>query len=78
MATSSILNVLGWAHATDGKKALKFSPEFQALGASLNLENLSRGQFTISNKPGRIEKLSSDLDAIASRGHFKPGESSVI
>ena len=71
MATSSILNVLGWAHATDGKKALKISPEFQALGASLNLENLSRGQFTISNKPGRIEKLSSDLDAIA-------GESSVF
>ena len=56
-SASSVLNLLGWAHAEEGEKAPGFQQEFVALGVQISLHNLGQGKFTIRNKPGRVEKL---------------------
>ncbi|CAE7239379.1 unnamed protein product, partial [Symbiodinium sp. CCMP2456] len=56
-SASSVLNLLGWAHAEEGEKAPGFQQEFVALGVQISLHNLGQGKFTIRNKPGRMEKL---------------------
>ncbi|CAE7225523.1 unnamed protein product, partial [Symbiodinium sp. CCMP2456] len=56
-SASSVLNLLGWAHAEEGEKAPGFQQEFVALGVQISLNNLGQGRFTVSNKPGRVEKL---------------------
>ena len=77
-AISTVLSLLGWAHAKEGKKALNFSKQFIALGAEVDLEFLSQGSFKIKNKEGRVPKLNDFLSQVEARGFFKPGEISVL
>ena len=56
-SASSVLNLLGWAHAEEWEKAPGFQQELVALGVQISLHNLGQGKFTIRNKPGRVEKL---------------------
>ena len=53
----AVLNVLGWRHAMQGKKAVGFSAEPIALGVQYNLQELWSGNLTVSNKPGRLERI---------------------
>ena len=64
-SSSCLLNLLGWAHAQEGEKAPGFAAVFVALGVQVSLENLSRGSFTIQNKPGRVEKLVAMIEEAA-------------
>ena len=51
------LNVLGWQHATEGKKAAGFSPTLTALGIQFGLTSLASGSFTVENKASRLRRL---------------------
>eukprot|EP00435_Cladocopium_sp_Y103_P003804 s6056_g1.t1 len=53
----SFLNVLGWRHAVQGKKAVDFGSQPIALGVQYNLELLWRGELVVKNKPGRLERI---------------------
>ena len=77
-AISSVLSLLGWSHARDGKKALNFSEKFNALGAEVDLGCISQGCYKIRNKEGRVPKLIDFLSQVEARSFFKPGEASVM
>ena len=53
----AVLNILGWRHAIQGKKAVGFSAEPIALGVQYHLQGLWSGTLTVSNKPGRLERI---------------------
>ena len=53
----AFLNVLGWRHAVQGKKAVDFCGLPVALGVQFNLENIRTGELVVQNKPGRIERI---------------------
>ena len=53
----AFLDVLGWRHAMQGKKAVGFSAEPIALGVRYHLQELWSGQLTVGNKPGRLERI---------------------
>ena len=53
----AFLNILGWRHAMQGKKAVGFSAAPIALGAQYHSQELWSGQLTVSNKPGRVERI---------------------
>ena len=67
----TVLSLLGWSHAKDGKKALNFTEKFNALGAEIDLSGLSRGSYKIRNKEGRVPKLIDFLSHVETRGFFR-------
>ena len=77
-AVGALLDLLGWRHATTGPKATPFSTTFSVLGAEFDLANLGRGEFKISNKPGRVEKLISSLDRIRDQGTLDKHEAASL
>ena len=54
---SKFLSILGWHHATTGKKGLSFSEVFDVLGATVDLKNISTGVLEVRNKEGRLERI---------------------
>ena len=54
---SDLLDTLGWAHATSGKKAVDFQQKWCALGAQFDVSRLHEGSLQVSNKPGRLERI---------------------
>ena len=77
-AVSAVLNCLGFWHDTEGKKQLKFDSSFIALGALIDLRDLASGEFVVSNKPGRIDKLIGLLRQARQEGRILPEVASVI
>ena len=63
-----LLTLLGWSFATEGKKFVAFAPTVISLGVSLDLSDIWIGSITVSNKPGRLEKISEMLRMIV-QGH---------
>ena len=57
MSTSSVPNLLGWAHAQEGEKAPSYQQEFMALGVQVSFPRPGQETFTFGNKPGRVEAL---------------------
>ena len=64
----ALLDILGWRHARTGPKGLPFEPQFQVLGCSIDLSGVSRGEITLSNKPGRLERLQEHFLKIKAAG----------
>ncbi|CAE7039819.1 unnamed protein product [Symbiodinium sp. CCMP2456] len=60
-----LLKILGWIFAEDGKKFVPFGPQVVTLGVVLNLEDIWKGRITVSNKPGRVDKICSMLAPLA-------------
>eukprot|EP00439_Symbiodinium_sp_Y106_P030026 s3117_g3.t1 len=58
-AFSRLLNALGWAHATAGKKAVDFGDRWVALGAKFDVSRLHLGELEVSNKEGRSDHIQS-------------------
>ena len=77
-AVSAVLNCLGFWHDTEGKKQLKFDSSFIALGALIDLRDLASGEFVVSNKPGRVDKLIGLLRQVRQEGRISPEVASVI
>ena len=53
----AFLNVLGWRHAVQGKKAVDFCSQPVALGVQFNLEHIWTGDLLVQNQPGRIDRI---------------------
>ena len=72
-AMSAILTLLGWDHAKVGVEAVDFASAsaFNALGVSVQLDNLNKGAFILCNKEGRIERLCGMLEAVSSRSQLR-------
>ena len=68
LAFSAVLDMLGWAHAKEGDKALNFASAFDLLGVNFNLELTPQGILKVSNKLTRIEKLCAMLAQISEEG----------
>jgi len=64
----AFLNILGWRHAMQGKKAVGFSAEPIALGVQYHLQELWSGQLTVSNKPGRVERILDLIEQLKTEG----------
>ena len=64
----AVLNVLGWRHAMQGKKAVGFSAEPIALGVQYHLQGLWSGNLTVSNKPGRLERILALIEQLKAEG----------
>ena len=77
-AVSAVLNCLGFGRDTEGKKQLKFDSSVIALGALIHLRDLASGEFVVSNKPGRIDKLIGLLRQARQEGRILPEVASVI
>ena len=54
---SKFLSILGWQHATTGKKGLSFAEAFDVLGATVDLKNISAGALEVRNKEGRLDRI---------------------
>ena len=64
LAFSAVLDLLGWEHAKEGDKAINFANVFDLLGVTFELNQMSLGTLTISNKVSRIEKLCKMLEEV--------------
>ena len=54
---SKCLTILGWHHATTGKKGLSYAEAFDVLGATVQLSKLQSGRLEVRNKVGRLERI---------------------
>ena len=54
---SKFLTILGWHHATTGKKGLSYAEAFDVLGATVQLSKLQSGRLEVRNKVGRLERI---------------------
>ena len=54
---SKFLSILGWHHATTGRKGLSFAEAFDVLGATVDLKNISNGVLEVRNKVGRLDRV---------------------
>ena len=54
---SKFLTILGWHHATTGKKGLSYAEAFDVLGATVELSKLQSGHLEVRNKVGRLERI---------------------
>ena len=78
LAFSVTLDLLGWEHAKEGDRALDFSEVFDLLGVTFNLNNVPLGNFVISNKDSRVEKLCKMLEDIEIAGTITVARASEI
>ena len=56
-AVSTLFDLLGWLHATTGKKAAPFDQVVTALGVRFSLSDLWSGKLTVANKSERLERM---------------------
>ena len=78
LAFSAVLDMLGWAHAKEGDKALNFAGAFDLLGVNFNLAWTPKGILQVTNKATRIEKLCALLDRIKSDGEITAAQASEL
>ena len=67
LSVEGLLDALGWIYAKEGDKATTFEGVFNLLGAQLDLRCLHLGRMAVSNKPGRIDKMTQILRSIKQR-----------
>ena len=75
---SEFLSLLGWDHATSGVKGLAFDKVFTVLGMQLDLSQIQSQVVVLSNKPGRVERISQRLGEIAGAGTICKHEAQVL
>ena len=55
----TFFSLLGWRHAVVGKKAVDFAQQFVALGVQYNLGAIWKGELSLCNKAGRLQRIKS-------------------
>ena len=75
---SQFFQLLGWKHAVSGKKAQPFEGSFAALGVEYNLAQLTKGRFTVGNKPERLSRISRLINQVAKEGRVLPSMAASI
>ena len=56
-AVSTLFDLLGWLHATTGKKAAPFDEEVSALGVKFSLKDIWEGKLTVANRQERLVRM---------------------
>ena len=74
----ALLDILGWEFAATGDKAMPFCECFDALGARYVLTRIGQGTLELGNKAGRVEKLCSLLDVVASERKLSNHQASEL
>ncbi|CAJ1432185.1 unnamed protein product, partial [Effrenium voratum] len=74
----ALLDILGWEFAANGDKAMPFCECFDALGARYVLTRIGQGTLELGNKAGRVEKLCSLLDVVASERKLSNHQASEL
>jgi len=77
-ALTAVLNLLGWDHAQLGSKALDFAADFNALGISVQLQQLHRGSFVLANKQGRVDRICRMLDQVEQLGTISKSRAAEV
>ena len=75
---TAFFDLLGWLHATVGKKASPFTSEMTALGVKFNTIDIWKGVVIISNKPERMTRLASMISSIATQKSASRSECASI
>jgi len=65
----AIIELLGWELA-EGEKRLPFNSKFIALGVAVDLSDSCSGTVKLSNKPGRVESISIQVEEALRCGYF--------
>ena len=74
----AFLDLMGWQHATVGKKATPFAPTFTALGVNFCLKSLWDDEAVLENKPERIERLNKTFQQWRADGHAKKSQCASV
>ena len=74
----SLLNLLGWTHATTGKKAEDFSDVMTVLGVQYHTSSFWEGRVEISNKPQRVIKIAELLKRFAEQRSISSSEAAQM
>ena len=77
---SDLLDVLGWEHKRtgEGHKGLPFAKQVDILGMRVDLSDISAGQVTLANKPGRIDKICDFVSSIGASGAMTRHQAQVL
>ena len=73
-----LLDLLGWKHATTGKKSVDFSDTMQVLGVAFHLQNFWNKQVTVANRPSRIQRILEMLESYAAKGTVSAPEAATM
>eukprot|EP00438_Fugacium_kawagutii_P016214 Skav224064 [mRNA] locus=scaffold534:600305:604852:- [translate_table: standard] len=68
LTIETVLQLLGWTFAQDGKKAPPFASSCTALGVVIDLSHMHLGSVSIDNTPSRKSELSSTISEILDAG----------
>lgn len=74
----TILDLLGWKHATTGKKSVGFSLGMQVLGVSFDLSYFWQSEVRIANRHSRVERILAILRGFVERQCILPGEAATM
>ena len=75
---AEMLDLLGWRFARSGKKAIPFSPTFDVLGVTVDLQHIAGGEILLKNKDSRVATLTSSLDDLLNAGKLEPAVASSL
>ena len=73
-----LLDLLGWKHATTGKKSVDFSGTMQVLGVSFHLEDFWDKQITVANRPSRVQRILEMLASYSNKGTISTTEAATM
>ena len=74
----NLLDLLGWKHATTGKKSVDFSQQMQVLGVAYGLDNFWDRFVVVANRQSRVERILSMLEAYISKGSISGSEAATM
>ena len=74
----NLLDLLGWKHATTGKKSVDFSSQMQVLGVTYRLESFWDGSAIVANRESRVERILGMLKTYRSRGAISSSEAATM
>ena len=73
-----LLDLLGIAYATSGKKATEFNTIFRALGLLFDLSKFGQGEVTLTHTKERVQELREALTKISSEDSLEPAEAEAL
>lgn len=74
----TVLDLLGWKHATTGKKSVDFSLGMQVLGVTFDLSYFWKGHVEVANRRARVERILKMLEGFQSRKAVLPSEAASM
>ena len=73
-----LLDLLGIAYATSGKKATEFGTVFRALGLLFDLSKFGQGEVTLTHTKERVQELRETLARILREDKLEPAEAESL